>query len=116
LAFPTVLLYGTGGAAFQQLSVGAACSGSIESFCFAARSETASAVQVGWTVGGGVEAVLTGNWISKLEFRYADLGRFNHNFFAGTADEVDASVQLQTYTFLAGVGYKFNGIELPVIR
>ena len=83
------------------------------SFCsFAdgvARSESASTVKAGWTAGGGLEGVLAGNWIGQLEFRYADFGQFDHAFFAGTLDEVDTSVHLQTCTFLAGIGYKFNG-------
>ena len=115
LSTPNVLAYGTGGVAFQQVSVGATCNATIASFCSAAftdgvaRSETASTVKTGWTVGGGLEGVLTGNWLGKLEFRYADLGRYSHTFFAGTLDEVDTDVRLQTYTFLAGIGYKFNG-------
>jgi opacity protein-like surface antigen len=110
LAFPTVLVYETGGVAFQRVSVGATCDGSISSSCLdgVARSETASTVRTGWTVGGGLEAILAGNWLGKLEFHFADFGHFNHAFFAGTADEVDTSVHLRTYTFLAGIGYKFN--------
>jgi opacity protein-like surface antigen len=121
LADPKVLVYGTGGVAFQQMSETASCSGwpaagYLGSWCgyyagppVPPKTETASTVRTGWTVGGGLEGVLTGNWIGKLDFRYADFGHFNHAFFAGTADEVDTTVHLQTYTFLAGIGYKFNG-------
>ncbi len=122
LSTPNLLVYGTGGVAFQEVSVGATCNATISSFCSAAftdgvaRSETASMVKTGWTVGGGVESVLTGNWLGKLEFRYADLGHYSHAFFAGTLDEVDTDVRLQTYTFLAGIGYKFNGSGNLVAR
>jgi opacity protein-like surface antigen len=122
LSAPDVLIYGTGGVAFQQVSVGAFCNGTDDpSFCgFNAgpgfggmveppKSETYSTVRVGWTLGAGLEGVLTGNWIGKLDFRYANFGNVNHNFFAGTVDEVDTSTHLQTYTFAAGLGYKFNG-------
>ena len=115
-----MLVYGTGGVVFQQVSVGASCDATIASFCSfgdgVARSETASTVKTGWSVGGGVEGILTGNWLGKLEFRYADLGHYNHAFFAGTLDEVDTDVRLQTYTFLAGIGYKFNGSGSLVAR
>jgi opacity protein-like surface antigen len=122
LSTPNVLVYGTGGVAFQKVSVSATCDATIASFCSAAftdgvaRSETASTVRTGWTVGGGVEGILTGNWLGKLEFRYADLGHYNPALFAGTLDEVDTDVRLQTYTFLAGIGYKFNGTGNLIAR
>jgi opacity protein-like surface antigen len=121
LASPTVLVYGTGGVAFQQMSVGANCNGGVASWCASVvrfffpgvigppRSETASTVRTGWTAGGGLEGVLTGNWLGKVEFRYSDFGRYSHNFFAGTIDEVDMTLRPHTYTFLAGIGYKFHG-------
>jgi len=122
LSSPTVLVYGTGGVAFQQLSVAAACNATIASWCGivfndgVARSETASTVRTGYTIGGGLEGILTGNWFGKLDFRYADFGHFNHNFFAGTLDEVDTSTHLTTYMFLAGVGYKFNGTGTLMVQ
>ncbi len=33
--------------------------------------------KVGWTVGGGVEAALWGNWTGKLEYLYIDFGTVN---------------------------------------
>jgi opacity protein-like surface antigen len=56
-----------------------------------------------------VEGVLTGNWLGKAEFRYADFGHYGHEFFTGTIGEVDMNVHPETYTFLAGIGYKFHG-------
>ena len=29
---------------------------------------------VGWTIGGGIEAALTRNWLLRGEYRYADYG------------------------------------------
>jgi opacity protein-like surface antigen len=127
---PGILVYGTGGIAFQQMSAGVSCNptafnvinGGPNSFCgfplFSntgtavlepAKSERFSTVRAGWTLGAGLEGVLTGNWIGKLDFRYADFGRVSHSYFAGTTDEVDTSMHLQTYTVMAGLGYKFNG-------
>lgn len=117
LSVPSILVYGTGGIAFQQASLGASCNGGTISWCSqdgVARSETASTIRVGWTAGGGLEGVLAGDWVGKLEFRYADLGHFDHDFFSGTPDEVDTTVHLQTYTFLAGLGYKFHGSGNPI--
>ena len=50
-----------------------------------AKSQTISTTRTGWTVGGGVEAVVTGNWLARAEVRYADYGNFKQTFFAGTA-------------------------------
>jgi outer membrane immunogenic protein len=102
--------------AFQQISMTATCNGSPQSYCRStlvpgvAGSETASAIMTGWTVGGGIDSLLSGNWLGRLEFRYADFGHFNHNFFAGTpADEVVVALHAQTYTVIGGIAYKFNG-------
>ncbi|HEX4410152.1 MAG TPA: autotransporter domain-containing protein [Xanthobacteraceae bacterium] len=115
LTTPDILVYGTGGAAFQQMSMTATCSGdtfsfTVASFCRAvgAKNESASTVKTGWTVGGGLESNLSSNWFGKLEFHYADFGHFNHNFFAGTINAADVAVHAQTYTVLGGIGYKFN--------
>jgi outer membrane immunogenic protein len=110
LITPTILFYGTGGAAFQQVRVSAVCDGDLDSFCTTgnARNQSFSSVRAGWTLGLGIEAVLTGNWIGKAEVRYADFGRYNNTFFAGTGDDVVTSVRVQTLTALAGVSYKFG--------
>jgi opacity protein-like surface antigen len=108
LVTPTILFYGTGGAAFQQVSVSAACDGAIDSWCTAARSQTFSSIRAGWTAGLGLEAVVSGNWIGKVEARYADFGRYNTTFFARTGDDFTTSTRVQTFTALAGVAYKFG--------
>jgi opacity protein-like surface antigen len=111
LITPTILFYGTGGAAFQQVSVNATCTNSASgnSWCgFGDKSQTFSSVRAGWTLGLGIEGVLTGNWIGKFEARYADFGSFKNTFFAGTGDDFVASVRVQTLTTLVGVSYKFG--------
>lgn len=111
LLAPTMLFYGTAGAAFQQISVSATCDGSPDSWCKftgIAKSQTFSTVRTGWTAGIGLEGVLTGNWLGKVEVRYADFGHFNRTFFAGTGDDVVTSIHVQTVTALAGIAYKFG--------
>jgi opacity protein-like surface antigen len=116
LVAPNLLFYGTGGAAFQQVSVSANCAGgtSGNSWCgfntgnTTPENQTFSSVRPGWTLGGGVEGVISGNWLGKVEVRYADFGRYNNTFFAGTGDDIVMSVHMQTYTALAGVSYKFE--------
>jgi outer membrane immunogenic protein len=115
LVSPNWLFYSTGGVAFQQVSVNASCAGSLfnASFCSAVRDETASSTRVGWTVGAGVEVSFSPNWLLRGEYRYADYGTLNHDFFAGTiTDDVTANVRFHTNTATVGIAYKFGG---PVI-
>jgi outer membrane immunogenic protein len=110
LIAPTWLLYATGGVAFQNVEVGASCSGSgPPSWCGPARNESISSVRTGWTIGGGVETVVWQNWLARIEYRYSDYGTIDHTFFSvpSTADEVVSSVKLRTNTVLGGIAYKF---------
>jgi outer membrane immunogenic protein len=34
----------------------------------------------GWTIGGGIETQLVGNWTAKVEYLYIDLGTVNEDF------------------------------------
>jgi outer membrane immunogenic protein len=105
---PNWLLYATGGLAFQQADLNAACTGAVISWCITARNETDSTTQLGWTIGGGVEAAVTGNWLMRAEYRYADYGNIDHTFFTGTIDQVVMHEALKTHTALLGLAYKFG--------
>jgi len=69
---PTVLVYGTAGAAYGQVksdyAVNVAGVGTVA---------TASVKdnRVGWTAGAGIEGVIGGGWTAKLEYLYIDLGK-----------------------------------------
>ena len=110
LVTPTWLIYATGGVAFQDVEVGASCTGTGPSWCGPARNESISSVRTGWTIGGGVEAMVWQNWLARVEYRYSDYGSIDHTFFSvpSTADEVVSSVKLRTNTVLGGIAYKFN--------
>jgi outer membrane immunogenic protein len=41
-----------------------------------------SSTRVGWTVGAGVEGVVSGNWTAKIEHLYIDLGNVSGSFTA----------------------------------
>jgi outer membrane immunogenic protein len=91
LLTPTILLYGTGGFAYGGVRVsgnvtsddtlscnGLFCNGkSATGTAFAALSE--SKTKAGWTLGGGVEGALAGNWTWKAEYLYVDLGSVSGN-------------------------------------
>ena len=111
LVTPNWLLYGTGGVAFQQVSMNASCLGSTvnNSWCIAVRNETASSILTGWTVGAGVEVRISPNWFLRGEYRYADYGNLSHTFFAGTIDTVAMNTRFHTNTATLGIAYKFGG-------
>jgi outer membrane immunogenic protein len=41
---------------------------------------SSSTVRAGWTVGAGIEGVVSGNWTAKLEYLYIDLGNVSGSF------------------------------------
>jgi outer membrane immunogenic protein len=71
---PTVLAYVTGGLAVGKIETNGVLAG------FTAASVPTSApfaydkVKSGWTVGGGIESHLSGNWTGKIEYIFADYG------------------------------------------
>ena len=66
-AWDRVMPYVTGGAAFGDIEA--------NQLGLAGVHDT----KVGWTVGGGVEAALAGNWTAKVEYLHVDLGSVNCN-------------------------------------
>ena len=66
----------------------------------------------GWTLGAGVEHLLTAAWLVRAEYRYADFGQANPTFFTynigGNGDDrVYAHVRIRTHTVNLGAAYKF---------
>ncbi len=111
LANPSWLIYATGGVAWQSVDLSASCTYlAAASLCGvgASRSETYSTTKAGWTIGGGVEAAFWGNWLGRLEYRYADYGNIDHTFFVGTTSALSMSESLRTHTVLVGLAYKFG--------
>jgi len=64
-----------------------------------------NATNTGWTVGGGVEFALPGNWSAKAEYLHVDLGSFNCGAGCGIPNE---NVSLRDNVFRAGVNYHFG--------
>jgi len=119
LVTPDLLLYATGGAAFQRIEVFGQCGPYfISAHClsntvnFLAPGITQSTTLVGWTVGVGLEHHLWGNWLLRAEYRYADFGTWNTSFpfFAGPLVNNNTyrfSNAVNTNIFKAGLAYKF---------
>ena len=112
LITPSVMLFGAGGVAWQDVSINANCQPGGGWACGAVRNTTFNAVKTGWTAGGGVEAKVWSNWLARAEYRYADFGRTNYLFFPNTSDGVWMYHDLRTHTVSLGLAYQFGG---PVV-
>jgi len=106
LVTPNVMIYATGGTALQQIAAATTCS-LAGPWCLATRADSRSWIKPGWTAGAGLEAILTGNWRARAEYRYADFGTVSHTYFGSTSDEVSADIKVRTHTALLGVSYAF---------
>jgi outer membrane immunogenic protein len=94
-AFGGVLPYVTGGLAVGDIR--AAVPG------FAGGSST----NAGWTLGGGLEVALPGNWSAKAEYLHVDLGRFNCGLNCGGVSSAD-NVSMHDDVVRAGLNYHFG--------
>jgi outer membrane immunogenic protein len=103
LVSPNMMLFVTGGAAWQQFDASAACS---TATCGAALAQTNNFTKTGWTIGGGAEWMFTQNWLVRAEYRYSDFGSTTLNYFSG-ANATVINGSLTTNTALLGLAYKF---------
>jgi opacity protein-like surface antigen len=95
LPVPSTLLYAAAG--YTQLNVHATASAVLPGSMPFASSDTAVS---GFTVGPGIETVITGGWTTRLEYRFSqfeqkDLG-------------VGVNMQPSNHTIRAGLSYKFG--------
>jgi opacity protein-like surface antigen len=109
---PHAITYVTGGAAVAELIT----SGTLFGFDPTGATPIANSfgnitINPGWTVGGGVEARLCGNWTGKIEYLYVTLGSMTTNL------NNQQSMMTLTATFnsrlsdqivRAGLNYKFD--------
>ena len=75
-------------------------------------SASVSDSNIGWTVGGGAEAALWGNWTAKTEYLYMDLGSTTSLNVSNTIAGAGALNRLLTsdvraHIFRGGVNYHF---------
>jgi outer membrane immunogenic protein len=117
LATPGVLVYATGGATWMRVEATSACPTGVGQACSPGGAIpiaiTNSATRLGWTIGGGLEAHLLGNWLARGEYRYADYGTWGNTdlrTFVGAqaALVVGYAVRLQTHTAMFGLAYKLG--------
>jgi len=92
-AFDRFLPYATGGVAIGDINANASGFGS------------ASTTRAGWTVGGGVEFALAGNWTAKAEYLHVDLGSFDCGLSCGVP--FTNNVSFQSDIIRGGLNYRF---------
>lgn len=67
--------------------------------------------RAGWTVGGGVEHLISPDWSVKAEYLYYDLGRSSLlvSSFAGTPESGTFSHRNDGHIIRVGINYQFGG-------
>jgi len=109
---PDTLIYVTGGVAATDLYVKNTLTSSVS---LAEGVGSSNGRVVGWTLGGGAELALGGNWTLRGEYLYLDFGKVTANAqvfdpahtAAGTTNNLASSVDLTAHVVRAGLNYKF---------
>lgn len=105
VTFDRFMVYGTGGFAFTSVDLDYSVPGATFT------TESDDDIQVGYTVGGGVEGLVTENLTAKLEYLYVDFEDENLDFTVpatGVSQTIEAD--LDAHVIRAGVNYKFGGL------
>jgi outer membrane immunogenic protein len=111
---PTSLLYVTGGLAFGEVDSTASFSTTATSpvsTTTVAATSSDNVTRTGWTIGAGIEGVISGAWTAKLEYLYMDFGTFNTAFVgtpAGAYTTLGASSHVTDNIVRVGLDYHFN--------
>lgn len=109
LLTPSVMIYGTGGPSWLHVEETVHCGGACTLLGVAQAVDTASTTRLGWTVGGGIETMISGNWLARAEYRYADFGTWSASWHANPPTTGgNAETKLRTQTALFGLAYKFG--------
>jgi outer membrane immunogenic protein len=75
---------------------------------------SSSTIKLGWTIGCGIESVISGNWTGKIEYLYVDLGTVSGSFAttlltpAGNNLIVSYSSHVTDNILRAGLNYQFH--------
>ena len=119
---PTILAYVTGGLAYGSVKATDTVSGvnligpqgvnTPPTFVPVAAAFGNTSTRVGWTIGAGIEGVISGNWTAKLEYLYIDLGNISGSFvtpvIAPSGNFVTASYNSHITDNVLRVGVNYN--------
>jgi outer membrane immunogenic protein len=109
------MVYGTGGAAFGKVDTTINANCLVDGCGFSATVQNATAAfsdtKAGWVAGAGVEAMLSPNWIARVEYLHIDLGTVNHTLGIITNDNGTESApwsrSVRFDEVRGGISYKF---------
>lgn len=125
---PRILAYVTGGLAYGHVSATETVSGTNvigvngangATFVPVSAALSNSSTRVGWTVGGGLEGAVGGNWTAKIEYLYMDLGNVSGSFVTPIVAPSGALVTSRYSSHITdnilrvGVNYKWGGPVIP---
>ena len=101
------LIFVTAGLGLEQVSAHLSCS-NFGFWCTAPRYQRESGWNAGWTVGGGLEVLVTDRVFVRGAYRYSDLGRMQRTFFsASDGDDLETSLRVTDQAFTIGAGVRF---------
>ncbi|MFT4122036.1 outer membrane protein [Bradyrhizobium sp.] len=116
LVNPRTMIYATGGLAWQNVELTSTCTSRPCTGFFALSPGVirSSTTKTGWTVGGGLETALWGNWLARAEYRYADYGKTSFTTarsstnpdFNPSVNVWDVAMRAHLATF--GLAYRFQ--------
>jgi outer membrane immunogenic protein len=116
-AWNDVLLYGTGGLAYGEVGLSGTSASTVTTSgagvggppftTVTAKSFAASAVNLGWTAGAGIEGALANNWTWKAEYLHMDLGSVSVTGIAATGATFTASSKFTDDIVRVGLNYRF---------
>ncbi len=106
LATPDILFYATGGLAVAEFKTAFSATAAAAGLAAGVAAST-STTRAGWTVGAGAEGMFASHWSAKLEYLYADYGRFNNNLVFPGAVTIGTRTHVSDNIIRAGVNYHF---------
>jgi len=113
LVTPSVLLYGTGGAAYGSLQSDLGLAGFTATGIPVAVAATTSRSKVGWAAGGGIETMFYNNWSAKIEYLYLDMGSISNSVVLPTAAGfplgANVTSRVTDSIIRGGISYHFSG-------
>jgi len=116
-AWNRLLLYGTGGLAFSNINVQSNIGGEdVNGNYYFAAAKDRSLLQLGWTLGAGVEYAITPRWSARAEWRYSDFGSIIEapTIFSASPDGTafyQGKRRLTQDQLELGFSYKFGGAD-----